>query len=203
MISKFPKAKIIEGGGGFVPTRHPVPNHVDDNIILTGDAGLIVNPLHGGGLSPSIHSGYKAGRLAAEKIANETLKKQDLWPYNLQILERYGLRYSILDLYRLFIHNIPDGELTHAIENDYLPIGKVFYARKYKKLMKLSRQLGLIWKDLPNPRFNLLPQAIEEIYNLTNTYPEDATLIEEWSQKYRAIYDKYQTEIEKIIIKNQ
>ncbi|NHJ49447.1 MAG: geranylgeranyl reductase family protein [Asgard group archaeon] len=203
MISRFSDVKVIDGGGGFVPTRHPIPNHVDDNIILVGDAGLVVNPLHGGGLSPSIASGYKAGKLAADAITNETLTKQDLWPFNFQLIERYGKRYSILDLYRLFLQNIPDKELTHAIENDYLPIDKVFYARKYKKLMKLSRQLALIWKDIPNPRFSLLPQAIEEIYALTNNYPEEATSIDEWSLKYRAIYDKYQSEIRKLIIKKQ
>jgi geranylgeranyl reductase family protein len=201
MISRFSNAKIIEGGGGFVPTRHPISNHVDDNIILVGDAGLIVNPLHGGGLSPSIASGYKSGKLAAEAITNQTLTKQDLWSFNFQLIERYGKRYSILDLYRLFLQNIPDSELTHAIKNDYLPIGKVFYARKYKKLMNLSRQLGLIWKDLPNQRFNLLPQAIEEIYDLTNSYPEDANLIDAWSQKYRAIYDKYQSQIRNFHVK--
>jgi geranylgeranyl reductase family protein len=200
MISRFSDIKTLESGGGFVPTRHPIPNHVTDNIILTGDAGLIVNPLHGGGLSPSLASGFMAGKLAAKLVPNEQLTKQDLWGYNLQLMARYGLRYSILDLYRLFLQNIPDSELTHAIKNDYLPLGKVFYARKYDKLMKLSRRLGEIWKDLPNPRFNLLPQAIEEIFNLTNHYPEDATKITAWAQQYNAIYDKYQKEIRKLLI---
>jgi hypothetical protein len=195
MATRFSQKRILDAGGGFVPTRQPLPNHVVDNIILTGDAGLIVNPLHGGGLSPSLASGYIAGKLAANFVTNETLEQQDMWSYNLQLMERYGVRYSILDIYRLSLQNIPDEELTHAIANEYLPLGKIFYAREYDLLVKLSKKLGEIWRELPNPRFNLLPEAIEKITTLTKNYPKSVDNIKSWANQYKQIYNFHQTKI--------
>ncbi len=195
IASRFSKRTIIDGGGGFVPTKQPIPNHVADNIILTGDAGLIVNPLHGGGLSPSLTSGYLAGKFAAELVPNETLNQQDMWSYNIQLMERYGLRYSILDIYRLSLQNMPDDELTHAITNEYLPLGKIFYAREYDSLLKLSKKLSEIWQELPNPRFNLLPEAIEKISAITKKYPKNSSEIDSWAKEYKQIYEDHQAKI--------
>jgi len=191
MKNRFAEIELIDGGGGFVPTRHPIPSHVKNNIILTGDAGLIVNPLHGGGLSPSLASGYIAGKIAAAQVPNEQITEGDLWIFNKKIHERYGLRYSILDLYRILLQNIPDEELNDALHKEYLPLGNLFYAREYEILMKLTRKLGEIWKQLPNPRFNRLPDFIEKVYDCTNRYPQTPTELKSWSQEYRDIYAKY------------
>ncbi len=191
MKNRFSEIKLIDGGGGFVPTRHPIPSHVKDNIILTGDAGLIVNPLHGGGLSPSLASGYIAGKIAATQVPNEKLTEGDLWIFNKKINERYGLRYSILDLYRILLQNIPDEELNDALHKEYLPLGNIFYAREYEILMKLSIKLGEIWKQLPNPRFNRLPEFIEKVYDCTNQYPQTPEELDGWAKEYREIYASY------------
>jgi len=191
MKNRFSNIEVIDGGGGFVPTRHPIPTLVKDNIILIGDAGLIVNPLHGGGLSPSLASGYIAGKIAATQVPNENLSENDLWLFNKKIHERYGLRYSILDLYRILLQNIPDDELNDALHKEYLPLGSIFYAREYNVLMKLSRKLGEIWSQLPNPRFNRLPEFIEKVYECTNNYPQSPTELEPWAKEYRDIYADY------------
>ncbi|NHJ87544.1 MAG: NAD(P)/FAD-dependent oxidoreductase [Asgard group archaeon] len=195
MIPKFTRTEILDEGGGFVPTRHPIPTHVSDNIILIGDAGAIVNPLHGGGLSPSLASGYIAGKLAAKLVPAADVKEENLWVFNQQIMERYGLRYSILDLYRILLQNIPDIELNHALVNDYLPLGKIFYAREYELLMKLSRKLAEAWQTVPNSRFNLLPQYLESIYSLTNNYPKTPHTIASWAKDYQDVYTNYQSKI--------
>ena len=195
MHNRFSKIKTLDSGGGFVPTRHPIPTHVKNNIILTGDAGLIVNPLHGGGLSPSLTSGYFAGKLAAELVPNEKLTEEDLWGYNMQIMERYGLRYSLLDLYRILLQNIPDAELNDAFKEEYFPLGMIFYAREYDSLLGLSRELGEVWKDLPNKRFQLLTQAIEDVNDITSKYPNSPDGISKWSDKYNKIFDDYQSAI--------
>ena len=191
MKNRFSSIDVIDGGGGFVPTRHPIPTHVKDNIILIGDAGLIVNPLHGGGLSPSLASGYIAGKIAAAQVPNENLSENNLWLYNKKIHERYGLRYSILDLYRILLQNIPDEELNDALQKEYLPLGSIFYAREYDELMKLSRKLGEIWNQLPNPRFNRLPVIIERLYECTNKYPTTPEELESWTKEYRGLYTEY------------
>ncbi|MHA1188055.1 MAG: NAD(P)/FAD-dependent oxidoreductase, partial [Candidatus Heimdallarchaeota archaeon] len=195
MHNRFSKIETLDSGGGFVSTRHPIPSHVKNNIILTGDAGLIVNPLHGGGLSPSLTTGYFAGKLAAELVPNEKLTEEDLWSYNTQIMQRYGLRYSLLDLYRILLQNIPDDELSEAFLEEYLPLGMIFYAREYDLLLNLSRELGHVWKEVPNKRFQLLAQAIEDVNNITSIYPETPDGTINWAKRYSKIYDNYQTAI--------
>ena len=195
MINRFKDYKVIDNGGGFVPTRHPIPSHVKDNIILIGDAGCIVNPLHGGGLSASIHSGYIAGKIAAELIPNEAIKEEDLWVFNQKIMERYGKRYSLLDLYRILLQNIPDNELNNAFMEEYLPLGMIFYAREYELLLNLSQQLSEYWSQIDIPRFNLLPKAIEQVNTITNEYPTTPYEIDKWAEKYTEIYDTYQAKI--------
>ncbi|MHA1124132.1 MAG: NAD(P)/FAD-dependent oxidoreductase [Candidatus Heimdallarchaeota archaeon] len=195
MHNRFSKIETLDGGGGFVPTRHPIPTHVKNNVILTGDAGLIVNPLHGGGLSPSLTTGYFAGKLAAELVPNEKLTEEDLWSYNTQVMKRYGLRYSLLDLYRILLQNIPDDELSAAFKEEYLPLGMIFYAREYDLLLGLSRELGQVWKDLPIKRFQLLAQAIEDVNTITSSYPDSSEGITNWTKKYSKIYSDYQSAI--------
>jgi flavin-dependent dehydrogenase len=150
-----------------------------------------VNPLHGGGLSPSLASGYIAGKIAAAQVPNENLSENDLWLFNKKIHERYGLRYSILDLYRILLQNIPDDELNDALQKEYLPLGSIFYAREFEVLMKLSRKLGEIWSQLPNPRFNRLPEIIEKIYDCNNKYPTSPEGLESWTKEYRGLYAEY------------
>jgi len=195
MTPRFKKFQTLEAGGGFVPTRQPLPSFVKDNILLIGDAATLVNPLHGGGLSPSLNTGYLAGKLAAEQIPNEVLTEEALWSFNLQILERYSFRYALLDLYRILLQNIPDDELLQALEQGYFPIGKIFYARKYEKLLGLSRKLGEQWATLPNPRFNLLPNYLERIHTLMHNYPQTAEGLAKWAAAYRAVYQEYQQKI--------
>jgi len=195
MINRFESSSVINSGGGFVPTRHPIPTHVKDNIILTGDAGAIVNPLHGGGLGASLASGYIAGKIAAKVVPDQTVSEADLWVYNQKIMEKYCLRYSILDFYRILLQNIPDAELNHALAEGYLPMGKIFYAREYEQLMQLSRKLGQTWSQLQNPRFNILLNYIEKIHQMTADYPTSPEGITKWQKEYSQIYSEYQTKI--------
>ena len=195
MISRFQSSTVLNSGGGFVPTRHPIPTHVKDNIILTGDAGAIVNPLHGGGLGASLASGYIAGKIAAKVVPDQTVSEEGLWIYNQKILEKYCQRYSILDFYRILLQNIPDVELNHALAEGYLPMDKIFYAREYEQLMHLSRKLGQIWSQLPNQRFNLLPNYIEKVHQMTTKYPASPDGITNWQKEYSQIYSEFQSKI--------
>lgn len=195
MINRFQSSKVLNSGGGFVPTRHPIPTHVKDNIILTGDAGAIVNPLHGGGLGASLASGYIAGKIAAKVVPDQTVSEEDLWIYNQKVLEKYCLRYSILDFYRILLQNIPDAELNHALAEGYLPMDKIFYARDYEQLIQLSRKLGQIWLQLSNHRFNILPNYIEKIHQMTAEYPTSPEGINNWQKDYSQAYSEYQSKI--------
>ena len=60
---------ILSSGGGVVPVRRPLWSCADNGFMLVGDAACQVNPLHGGGIDPSMRAGYHAANSAIQ--ANE------------------------------------------------------------------------------------------------------------------------------------
>ncbi|GAJ07774.1 unnamed protein product, partial [marine sediment metagenome] len=68
---KTSKYEIISSGGGVVPVRRPIWSCADDGIMLIGDAACQVNPLHGGGIDPSMRGGFFAANTALAAIEKE------------------------------------------------------------------------------------------------------------------------------------
>ena len=58
----FEGSQILTGGAWFDPVRRPLDNMVSNGVVLVGDAASLVNPIHGGGIGPSMLSGYLAGQ---------------------------------------------------------------------------------------------------------------------------------------------
>ena len=58
----FAKSSVIKGGGGHVPTRRPLDCMTGNGIILVGDSACQVNPIHGGGMGPSMMGGVLGWR---------------------------------------------------------------------------------------------------------------------------------------------
>ncbi|MEA2069786.1 MAG: geranylgeranyl reductase family protein [Asgard group archaeon] len=190
MKPRFENYEAIHQGGGFVPTRHPLPSVVTDNIMLVGDAGAIVNPLHGGGLGASLFSGYKAGLLAAELIPTEEFGEGSLWKYNLQLWKRYGGRYAILDLLRILLQAITDQELNNVLDKELLPLNQIFYARDYSKIKSLGKKLAQKWMTLEKNRLQILPKYLMKIQEAIKTYPKSPDTMNEWLRNYETIYEK-------------
>ena len=57
----FEGSLLLTGGSWYDPTRRPLDNMVGNGVAILGDAACLVNPIHGGGIGPSMLSGYLAG----------------------------------------------------------------------------------------------------------------------------------------------
>jgi geranylgeranyl reductase family protein len=196
ILPHFKLKTRIHNGGGFVPTRHPMASYVKDNLILTGDAGLLVNPLHGGGLGSSIASGYFAGQIAADQIPLHKCRESDLWNYNIRLYKKYGKRFAILDFYRILLQQISDEDLNYAITQGLLPLGKIFFTRDYRLLIRLSKTLNEVWMKSKFPYWNEIWQNILKMKELLKRYPKISDLtstneIEKWAFEYEKIYQDY------------
>ncbi|MFQ5999978.1 MAG: geranylgeranyl reductase family protein, partial [Candidatus Bathyarchaeia archaeon] len=64
----FKGSSILSGGGGHVPTRRPIDCMVGNGILIVGDAACQVNPIHGGGMGPSMMGGAIAGETIIEAL---------------------------------------------------------------------------------------------------------------------------------------
>ncbi|MFX1538148.1 MAG: geranylgeranyl reductase family protein [Promethearchaeota archaeon] len=187
--------KVQEGRGGLVPSRYPLANHVfTEGIWLTGDAGLIVHPLYGGGLGPSIHS----GREAAISTFNYLTNAKSPWEYNLKMLERYGKRYALTDYFRLILRRLTDEEVTKSLHEGFFPAFYLFDI-EYPELIQLCQKFESLWMNAPVRLFQQLPKYIRWMDEHLQDYPKEfSSDIIEWARKYTLIYRNFQKELRKL-----
>ncbi|UCE29680.1 MAG: NAD(P)/FAD-dependent oxidoreductase [Candidatus Bathyarchaeota archaeon] len=125
----FKGSSIVRGGGGQVPTRRPLNCMTGNGIAIIGDAACQVNPIHGGGMGPSMMGGAIAGKTIVEAISNDDVSRSGLWQYNVGYMQSYGAKQAGLDVFRLFLQ---------GLSNDDLDYGMKYHMITEKDLLKAS-----------------------------------------------------------------
>jgi digeranylgeranylglycerophospholipid reductase len=125
----FDGSLVLTGGSWFDPVRRPLDNMVGNGIMLVGDAASLVNPIHGGGIGPSMLSGYLAGQQIVEALENGEPTKEALWGYNKRYIDTYGKKQGTLDIFKMFLLSCSDEDLNYGMneklmtEDDVLKAG--------------------------------------------------------------------------------
>ncbi len=120
---------VLTAGSWFDPVRRPLDNMVGNGIMLVGDAASLVNPIHGGGIGPSMLSGYFAGQQIAQALEKGAATKEALWNYNCKYLSTYGKKQGTLDIFKMFLLSCSDEDLNYGMaeklmtEDDVLKAG--------------------------------------------------------------------------------
>ncbi|MHA1583399.1 MAG: geranylgeranyl reductase family protein [Candidatus Baldrarchaeia archaeon] len=113
----FRDSKIIHGGGGAVPTRRPLDCLTGNGVMFVGDAAFQVNPVHGGGIGPSMTAGKIAGEVAIEALEKDDVSREGLWDYNVRFMKEYGAKQAGLDIFRWFLQKLSDDELNWGMKH--------------------------------------------------------------------------------------
>ena len=116
----FDKSSLINSGGGFVPTCRPMDSFVSNGIMFVGDAACLVNPIHGGGIGPSMLSGKLAGEIAADALSKGSLSTKGLWEYNIKYMRQYGTKQAGLNIFRLFLQSIKNDDLNYGMRHQII-----------------------------------------------------------------------------------
>ncbi|MBW6458755.1 MAG: NAD(P)/FAD-dependent oxidoreductase [FCB group bacterium] len=90
----FPDASVQRYVTGGVPVTTTLKTLVRENLIIVGDAGRMVNPLNGGGITHAISSGIKAGKAAAEACAHPEDIKKIFSGYEKDIFRQFGKNHE-------------------------------------------------------------------------------------------------------------
>jgi len=112
--------EIISSGGGVVPVRRPLWSCADKGIMLVGDSACQVNPLHGGGIDPSMRAGYYAANCAVSAIEKNKFSINELWDYNYKVMTNFGAEFAALDLLRIVLQRLSNDDLNFGLERDIL-----------------------------------------------------------------------------------
>jgi len=190
---EFKNSKIIHGGGGIVPTRRPLDCLVANGIMLVGDAACLVNPIHGGGIGPSMLSGRLTAETAGEAIASGDLSRDGLWQYNVEYMKEYGGKQAGLDIFRIFLQSIGDDELNYGMKHQLVKqqdvlkasltgslklsitdkaeralknLGKLGFLIQLRNTAKKMREIKKMYLEYPSPKdFRQWKTKVAEIYS--------------------------------------
>jgi digeranylgeranylglycerophospholipid reductase len=125
----FESSTVVASGSWFDPTRRPLDNMVGNGMVIAGDAASLVNPIHGGGIGPSMLSGYYAGQTIVEALEKGEPTQEAMWSYNKKYMESYGKKQASLDIFRMLLIASNDADLNYGMncklltEDDVLKAG--------------------------------------------------------------------------------
>jgi geranylgeranyl reductase family protein len=181
----FNGSTVITGGAWFDPVRRPLDNMVSNGVVIIGDAAFLVNPIHGGGIGPSMLSGHFAGKQIITALNKGEPTKEALWAYNKSYIDTYGKKQGVLDIFKIFLLSCSDDDLNYGMnqklmtEDDVLKASmgddfKLNITETAKRVFKGIRRLGFL------NRLHLTVTMMKELRAHYNTYPSTPEGFETW-----------------------
>jgi len=190
---QFENSKFITGGTWYDPTRRPLSCMIGNGIAVVGDAASQVNPIHGGGIGPSMGAGVILGKTITEALEKGKASKEALWPYNVNYMHLYGAKQAGLDVFRVFLQECKDQDLNYGMkyklitEEDLLKVSmgakaKLNFADTTLRVFKGLRKLGFLRK---------LQQAVslmEKVKIHYRNYPVSLENFEKWKKEADSLF---------------
>ena len=196
----FDGSLLLKGGAWYDPTRRPLDNMVGNGVAVLGDAACLVNPIHGGGIGPSMLSGYLAGKTIVEALEKGTVKQNSLWPYNRKYVEMYGTKQAGLDIFRILLLTSRDEDLNYGMKHKLLTeedvlktgLGEEFHLRITETAKRVFRGIRRI-RFLNKLRFTVsLMNRVKAHYR---NYPENPENFEKWRMNMQALFKEARSKL--------
>jgi digeranylgeranylglycerophospholipid reductase len=182
---EFEGSLVLNAGAWFDPTRRPLDNMVSNGVVLIGDAASLVNPIHGGGIGPSMLSGYFAGQTIVEALAKGEPSKEALWNYNEKYIDTYGKKQARLDVFRLFLLSCSDEDLNYGMNQKLMTEDDVLKAGMGDDFhLNITETAKRVFRGMRRVRFlnklRLTVTMMRQVGAHYNTYPETSKNFEQW-----------------------
>ena len=184
----FEGSSVLTGGSWFDPVRRPLDNMVSNGVVLVGDAASLVNPIHGGGIGPSMLSGYLAGQQIVDALGKGEPTKEALWGYNKRYIDIYGKKQGTLDIFKMFLLSCSDEDLNYGMyeklmtEDDVLKAGMgddfhLNITETAKRVFRGIRRVGFLNK------LRLTVTMMRGLSAHYSVYPTSPQNFEPWRQQ--------------------
>jgi digeranylgeranylglycerophospholipid reductase len=181
----FKDSTVISGGAWFDPVRRPLDNMVGNGVVLVGDAASLVNPIHGGGIGPSMLSGFFAGQQIVEALGKGAATRESLWGYNKKYIDTYGKKQGALDIFKIFLLTCSDEDLNYGMsqklmtEDDVLKAGmgdefKLNISETAKRVFRGIRKVSFL------KQLNTTVNMMKDVKAHYDKYPATPVGFEAW-----------------------
>jgi geranylgeranyl reductase family protein len=190
---RFEGSLLLDGGAWYDPTRKPLDNMVGNGIAILGDAACLVNPIHGGGIGPSMLSGYLAGKTVVEALENDEVSQKSLWLYNRKYMEMYGAKQAGLDVFRMLLLSASNEDLDYGMKYKLLTEEDVLKAGLGEDFhLKVTETAKRVFRGLKRIRFlnklRLTVNMVKQVKAHYNNYPEAPEEFRKWQMKTEALF---------------
>ncbi len=181
----FEGSTVVTGGSWFDPVRRPIDNMVGNGVMLVGDAASLVNPIHGGGIGPSMLSGYFAGQQIVDALGKGEPTKEALWGYNKRYINTYGKKQGTLDIFKIFLLSCSDDDLNYGMNQKLMTEDDVLKAGMGDDFhLNITETAKRVFRGIRKVSFlNKLHTTVTMMKALGahyNTYPETPVGFEAW-----------------------
>ena len=191
----FNSSSILHGGGGIVPTRRPLDSLVGKGIVVAGDAGCQVNPIHGGGIGPSMMGGMISGEVISDALESGDLSLEALWPVNVRFMKNYGKKQAGLDVFRIFLQGITNEDLNYGMRYQLITEDDLLKASLGEDIsLNISETTRRVFTGLG--RLSLLralyrmARTLREVRRLYDEYPTSPNEFPKWKMKIERIFSE-------------
>ena len=198
----FEGSSIINKGAWYVPTRRPLDCMVGNGILVVGDAACQVNPIHGGGIGPSMIGGQLAGETIGKALEKGDLSREGLWDYNVQYIRNYGAKQAGLEVFRILLQNMDDEELNFGMSHRLLTEEDVLQASLGKDVhFTISEKMKRAFRGLKKISvLKKLRTAADYMNNIKawyKSYPEVTQDFKYWKIKTKEMFQQAIAELER------
>lgn len=196
----FEGSLLLNCGAWYDPTRKPLDNMVGNGIAIIGDAACLVNPIHGGGIGPSMLSGYLAGKTIIEALEKGDVSQKSLWPYNRKYMEMYGTKQAGLDVFRMLLLTSHDEDLSYGMKYRLLTEEDVLKAGLGEDFrLNITETAKRVFRGLGRLRFlnklRLTANLIKQVQAHYRNYPETPENFEGWRIKTEALFKEAKSKV--------
>jgi len=139
----FKNSSPIEVNSGFLSAK-TLRNLTADNVMLTGDAANLANPLHGKGIDSALLSGKFAAQQAVQAIQNNDFTKKQFKEYEKLIKQHKTNYFKKINHLQRFIYSLED--------KDAEKLFSTFTQDELNNLYQLGsrKALAIVSKKLPS-----------------------------------------------------
>ncbi|MCB2173226.1 NAD(P)/FAD-dependent oxidoreductase [archaeon] len=197
----FEGSETLKMGGGFDPTRRPLDQLVGDGVMLIGDAASLVNPIHGGGIGPSMKSGVFAGEAILDSLNTNDFSKAGLWSYAHHFMTNYGLKQASLDIFRRFLIATDNTDIDYGMkygllkEDDLMAAG---YGEEFE--INISDVASRVFRGIQRMgllnNLRLTHSMMKQIKAHYLDYPETPEGFDAWRTKTVSIIDEARSKLQ-------
>ncbi len=189
----FEGSLLLTGGAWYDPTRRPLNNMVGNGVAILGDAACLVNPIHGGGIGPSMLSGHLAGKTIVEALEQDDVSQKSLWPYNCRFMEMYGAKQAGLDVFRMLLLSSRDEDLSYGMKYEIITEEDILKAGLGEiPHLKITETAKRVAKGLKRIRFlnklRLTVNMMRRVKAHYKNYPESHEGFEVWRMRTEALF---------------